>query len=1016
MFTQNSARFVIASAALCCLPSWNAAGQDRNRRPSVTEQSRFVRAAGRTPDPPDTTPTPVRPAFTMGSGTLLVAYGGARFPLAGDVDGDGRADFLGVDPHALIIEYGRMASAGKLVALSHARERFGANARVATLGRFTGGKGADTLCVLDDGSVGVAYDMPAGSKTYHQTAAAATIPAESLPKAPLRAVTADFDGDGKPDVLLAGSDGALLLLHNDRGEDNAPHFTPQPLTGLKLTGRRMAAGDLQGTGRAELVWIDAQGAVRRAQLDRSFRFSRPTTLLTASADDGLAVGRFRGEKQADIIVGQRLLPAGDAAHTVPLPNLPDAAQARTDTAWIAADFNGDGKDDLLRTQGGADPFESGRVLVYYAHDARDKEALQFDDSDNDGLPEAWETGAIHPGGLDLKAMGCSPRHADVIVEIQRIEDVPETQLRADMEKAVRYFASLPVKNPDGMPGIALHLLYNDPIPTAEGPRGWWNLQARYHVAARHGVTHWMSVYNGGGGQSGQMADAGSFGRFGMPAVFIHEFGHQLGLDHTGRWGPGWCPTFPSLMNYAYNYQLNGRADNVGFSDGRLASVVLNERHLNEYLPLPMDKISFLAGPPYRYRMKPAPNGIGTLIDWNWNGVFGEKDITADINYGYSTTGGERNIVCKSYTAPAMTALGDGPRAKLLLFYGLLAPGTPTPATEIGAKNPSLSADQAGRLGLRIWQGKDAARDGKTWSAETLVEGAGVTGEASATTFQQAAWVATPTLTGVQIRRLTLDPQGAVQVGAPEQILDSLGAQPTLTPLAGRLALLLWRDRSKPVALRWLDIKGDQVTVGAETSLEFTSNVPVGAAAGFDASGKPALWIGVTQDQDRRRLSRWQIRVLTQEADGALRPNRQFWTDGDFGQNRGEGRVTLLMEPDKAFGPEGRWYFLQRGGTGEPLHQDYIGMRIADTTMTGGCLTRRYYDEWTNSRSAPAACWFRGDMALANRWFGEAPAFKDNDLYVGFTGRGIESENMGDFDDLREIRDYGLAGSIPFLDE
>ena len=51
------------------------------------------------------------------------------------------------------------------------------------------------------------------------------------------------------------------------------------------------------------------------------------------------------------------------------------------------------------------------------------------------------------------------------------------------------------------------------------------------------------------------------------------------------------------MNYAYNYQLNGRQDNIGYSDGRLASVVLNEKHLSEILPLPMEKVAFLAGRP-----------------------------------------------------------------------------------------------------------------------------------------------------------------------------------------------------------------------------------------------------------------------------------------------------------------------------------------------------------------------------------------------------------------------------------
>lgn len=958
--------------------------------------------------------------FTMGSGHILTSYGAPHMALAGDTDGSGRADFLGLDPQNHAVDFARMTASGKLMGAVRAREHFGGEALTAACGAFSGGRGSDVLGLFTDGSVLVAYHMEPGAHIYSQMVTAATLPKPLIPKAPVLAVTGDFDGDGKPDVLLADANGKLLLLRNTRGNDDTPRFTPLPVEGASLSVRRIAAGDLKGTGRAEIVWLDRTGGVHRAALDllptSTARLGSTQSLTTASPDAGLAIGHFRGAKQADVLIGQRLLPGGDPAHPLSVPNLPNAQRAKGDYAWIAADFNGDGKDDLLCAQRTKDPLDGDHVYIYYAHDAHDQETLQFDDTDNDGLPDAWETGAIKPGGLDLKALGCSPRHADVIVEVQRIADVPEAPLHADMDKAIKYFASLPVKNPDGTPGIALHVIYREPIPLDEGKRPWWELAAKYHARNHRGVTHWMVVYNGGGGQSSQMGDDGSCGRFGMPAVFIHEFGHQLGLDHTGRWGPAWCPTYPSLMNYAYNYQRNGRAEDVGFSDGQLASVVLNERHLDEYLPLPIDKLAFLAGPPYHYRMKPAPDGKGTLIDWNWNGIFGEKDIAADINYGYSTTGGERHIVCKTYTSPAVAAYGRGRTAKLLVFYGALPPGTPVPAAEIKANAPSLSADQPGRLCMRVWQGKDPAKDGGNWSEETQLEASGLTGEASAVSDAQATWIAYPTVSGVRLRRITLDAKGAPQSPNAGLVPDSTGAQPTLTRLAGRMVLLLWRDHNTPVGMRWIDLIGTQLKTSDETPLDFTSNAPVGAAEGRDARGQTALWIGLTQDQDSKRPSRWQIRSLNRQSDGALRQTEQFWADGEAGQDRGEGRVTLLMEQDPAFGPEGRWYFLQRGGPHDALNQDYIGMKIADKSVNGGCLTRRYYDEWTNSRCAPGACWFRNDIALSLRWFGDAPAYKNDDLLVGFFGRGIESEPMGDFDDLSEIRNYGLTDSIPNVTE
>ncbi len=958
-------------------------------------------------------------SFNVGYGCILTWCGSGRIALAGDSDGSGRAHFLNINPKDHVIDFARMSSSGKLFTATRAREGFARTPIAGICGRFTGGKGADVAALCEDGSLMVFFDMKQGANIYSGALTALTFPPALLPKAPVKLATGDFDGDGKSDILAVGADGKALLLHNDTTETNYPRFSALPLERARILCHRISAGEIGESGKAKVVWLDSRGSLYAAEVSMqsgSASLGSPEKLLTASQNDGLAVGHFRGEKRADIIVGRRLLPGGDASRAIPLPDLPDAAKAKGDTEWIAADFNGDGKDDLLRVQHNGDPLDGDHVYIHYAHDSSDKPELRFDDSDNDGLPDAWETGAVKPGGLDLKALGCTPDHADVIVEIQRMENAPEAQLRADLEKAARYFAALPVKNPDGKPGIALHFIYLPPIPLSEGSRPWWELGVKYHIAAHRGVTHWMMFYNGGGGQSNEMADDGSSGRFGMPAVFIHEFGHQLGLDHTGRWNAGWCPTYPSLMNYAYSYQLNGKSENVGFSDGRLSKVTLNERHLDEYLPLPMDKISFLSGPPYRYRMKPAPDGKGTLIDWNWNGVFGEKNITADINYGYSTTGGERHIVGKSYTAPCVAAYGKGRAQRLLLFYGALPIGAKPPPVDIKAQNASLSPTLPGRLCMRGWQGENAQTEGNKWSDETQVAASDVTGEASACFFQNAMWVVYPTLSGLQINRVTLDAKGVPQIGAAQLIPDSRGAQPTLTPLAGRLALLLWRDAKTPLGFRWLTVNHAQLAPDSEVALEFTSTTPVGCAEGLDRDSQTALWVGLTQNQDAGRPNRWQIRCLIVEEDGALREEERFWTDGDKGGNRGEGRVTLLWEADRAFGAEGRWYFLQRGAPHEDLNQMHIAMKIADKSVNGGSLTRRYYDEWTNSRCAPGVCWFHGDIVLAIRWFGDSPAYKDNNTLIGFFGRGIETAPMGDFDDLFEIRTYGLTRSIPSVTE
>lgn len=955
-------------------------------------------------------------AFGMTGGTLLIDYPPPRIALAGDADGDGKADFLGVYQPDGVVDFSRMSPLGKLQPNVQARTGLGHHVVAAACGRFTGERGAETLVVLADGSVRLAWDMRPGTHAYAQAALVASLPAARIPKAPVQAVTADFDGDGRPDVLLAGADGQLILLANRTQDRSLPRFTPLGFA-RPLAFRRLAGGDLSGTGRAELVWSDAQGGIFRARLARvgndgvGLAAIRPVT--AANPGDGLVAGHFRGRRADDLIVGQRLLPGGDPARAIPLPNLPDAKQARDDAAWMAADLDGNGQDDLIRARRTSDLTAGGPVYVHYAYFGDEIDNAPFGDADNDGLLNAWETGKIKPGGMDLPSLGCSPRHRDALVEIQPYAGVDVGTVRAGIEKAVHYFASLPILNPDGARGIALHPIYHEPLPASDNGRDWRELFARYHAPDHMGITHWMGIYNGGGGQSDILAQGGNCGLGGLTATFLHEFGHQLGLDHSGRWHADGCPIYPSLMNYPYNYQRNGNGEQIGYSDGRLAGLTLNERHLSERLPLAMEKLTFLAGPPYHFRMKPTADGKGTLIDWNWNGVFGEEDVAADINYGYSTTAGERHPLGKTYSAPALASLGEGHAGRLMTFSTRLPTGALLPASTVEATGNSVGPNLPGRLCLRLWQGSDAHREGGRWSEEREVEPQGVIGEASAASFAGAIQVAYPTLKGVLMRRITLEPGGAVQVGSPTLIPGSGSAQPTLAPLAGRLALLLWRDRTTPVGLRLLAAAGDLLTMRPEVSLDFTANGPVGAAEGAGGAIGQDLWIGLMQNQPGRFPGRWQVRRFTL-MNRVLQQVEREWVGGETGGERGKGRVSLIWEANRAFGDRGQLFMIARGGTDTPIDQDFIAMRIADTGVNGGWQTRRYYDEWTNSRTAPSACLFRGDIVLANRWFGNVHGDENDNLLVSFFGRGLEDEPMGDFDDIGFIRDYGLPRSLPLV--
>lgn len=932
-----------------------------------------------------------------------------RQPLTGDVDGDGRTDVLVMYPGSGsgsgIIDVALTSLPGKPRFPLQARTGFGEDLLIAACGRFTGtsgrsgGSSLEVLAVSRDGSLHLASQP--GPDGRFARAEAFPPPAPRLPGPPAFALA--LRGRTMDSVLLADAKGNLLHL-TFRQESRA-------FEAVRLRGRiaNVAQIALEPEGRA-FFWTDRKGSLFRsaaltdAAAATAAAAARVETrlILRGAPGEMLAVGRFSGAADFDVVLGQRLLPGGDPSKSVAQNALPGIAQRKGDFRWLAGDLDADGRDDLIRVRRSGERFTGDDVLVHFFRPPSAPDDLAS--SSGDGLLDSWKRGTVKPGGLDLAALGCRVGRKEVIVEVQRIENVPEDLVKREIERAAAYYSRI---------GITLIPIFREPIPLSDASRPWQELGEKYHPARHRGVTHWMLVVSGGGGQSGQMEDRGSCGSHALYATFLHEFGHQLGLDHTGHWGPAWCPTYPSLMNYAYSYQLGGKPEEIGYSDGRLASMVINERELSETLPLPMEKVAFLAGPPYHYRLRAGADGRSTLIDWNWNGIFGERHVSGDINYGYSTTGGLRHTIGKTYAAPVLAATGTGKRSRLLMFSSLLPVNAPIPPSDLETKARSLSREMPGRLLVRQWEGKDAAADGMRWGTGVVVAPDGVIGDASAASLGGAVWIAYPTAEGVELRPVTGE-GGTLRTGEKILVPGTSGAQPTLAALDGKLALLLWRDEKTPVGFRLLTARGNVLKAGPETALSFLSRTPVGAVAGAKEKGSPTLWVGLFQDRDEKRTFSGQVRCFALQKDDSLRRVSEEWVGGDNGGQRGQSRPVLLWQAEPALNRRGgQLWFLAAGlfGNNRPIACHYVSTRVADEKVNGGWLQRRYYDEWTQSRSAPGVCFFRGEMIFAARWYGNVRGTENDNLFVAFFGRGFESEPMGDFDDIGFIRDIGLSHSI-----
>jgi hypothetical protein len=842
--------------------------------------------------------------------------------------------------------------------------------------------------------------------------------ASGWPDASRIAFIFDVDGDGLGDLCSISLEGrgniefARNVRNGKFGSGAIGVAIPEPLTLGDLAeivrcreeaipASQPAEPQTKTTrgGRQNLLFRRAGGETYRIASDGKEGFtlelhesassapaSRPAAagVVVWRREGGVLPGDFDGDGHADEIKDNRVY---FTRRSVPPASVTFLRDLPPNAKVTYGDFDGDGKDDILVLRYDS-AWRLGRDLqLYICYSSTDtdfdrdglsneREAqLKSDpldaDTDHDGLLDGWEV--LGEGGIDLPALGASPTHKDCVVYLQRYDNTQGASVRKDIDRAVEYWSKLAVKNPDGAPGIHLITIWLGPLSSAGGGKPWWELGDQNLPREARGLAHYMNIGPGGGGQSSELGDMGGAGEGALYATFLHEFGHQVGLSHAGGPLPEMCPTYSSLMNYGYSYAFNDDYNQIHYSSGDLASLVLNEVKLSERVAIPYDKLKFLEKGPWRLKLK--SDGNGTWIDWNRNGHFEEGVVRADITDTYGVGVGPQNTFGKTVFAPALATHAD----KLFLF----------------------GVNRERKLFIRT-----LAEEGKA-SDEVFLSQVQPEGDPWATSDGESIYLFVPAKDGVAC--LSARDDAALPKAPVRTIPDSAGCQVSAVIYKKQVVCILWRGPDQPLRFTTAGADGSFATPRDLGGL--MSHVCPGATEN-PSTGELCVGTTVVTKKDNQEKRSWRVTALNRNDSGEFVVANTRTVGGNAGWV-GNSRPVLLFESGTDLGPAGRLHFLGVGWTDPPNHNGcfYGAMTIGDMAQDEGWRLRRYVNEWTTTRSPIAACWFRNDIALAYRWFGNVHGDDDDNLNICYHALGIFDEELRDYDDVLEISEVGLAHSI-----
>ncbi|MFP5230138.1 MAG: FG-GAP-like repeat-containing protein [Acidobacteriota bacterium] len=316
-------------------------------------------------------------AFTVGpTNTVLAGDGNYLFPNAvGDLRNSGKLDVVATDNGSVSIFYGNgdgtFTAGPTYAALPDYMQ--------VTITDLDGDGNADIVLGTSTGGVYTigGYDTPVpmyqvlmgrGDGTFVDSQA--YLEGNYNLNGGPQIASADFNGDGKADLLVFQNGNGLtannLLMLPGDGKGNLAAAITSPLTINKVT--QIVSADMNGDGKPDAVLIgNSQLAVLLNQGTGTFAGEQDYTLPASAVS--VATGDFNGDGLMDIAVGVAggvYVYPGQANHTLGTPVKIDSSANPTGLA--AGSLTGDGRSDLIvADQGSTSPQVNGALHVYLSN-------------------------------------------------------------------------------------------------------------------------------------------------------------------------------------------------------------------------------------------------------------------------------------------------------------------------------------------------------------------------------------------------------------------------------------------------------------------------------------------------------------------------------------------------------------------------------------------------------------------------------------------------------------------------